>query len=199
MNHHWARPLLLFALIAMASVGSLGAQAESGVFTFGAGLGGGRLSYTCAGCGGEFREDGPIGTLSMGFASSERLRASVEFSGWFGPRGTVNERQGSVVGSLRFFPLPRKRYFIEGGVGLARFRTNFSAAGGPDLRSSAASFVLGLGTEFPLRAGVRVVPRLSYSAGPSRDIQSGGGGGTGYQVGYHVVGVSVGFLYALRP
>lgn len=190
---------VLLQLMMMMIIGAptlVAAQRGPGLL-LGSGLGVARFRSDCADCGGVVQEDGAIGTFSLGYAFSARLRASAEVMGWFGAGGSVLERQGSATATLQYFPMAKTPVFLEGGAGIARYKSPVSAdESAPVFRANGVALRLGVGMELPLDQTWSLVPKVTYISGPSGELTLDGGDPLPeYSVSQGVFAFGIGFQF----
>jgi hypothetical protein len=138
----------------------------------GAGVGTGSARINCEICVGD-RNGGLSGYLAGGIRLRPNLHAGAELTGWFDNTEGVSQRLLLYGASLWWHPQPAARWFLKGGIGLAKYHAGTDEPDDDPLTSSAAALQLGGG--YDLRAGRKlwVTPFANLIVTSSGNLTSG--------------------------
>jgi hypothetical protein len=143
----------LVAVAAGLAVGTA-AQAQAPIrqgFWFSGGLGAGSLGSN----GGNSRETGMSGDISLGGTLSPRWLLGVGSSGWSkseqGGRLTV----ATLDARVRFYPSATGGFFLTGGIGGASIR---ASVGGLSATDNGAGAIFGLGYDYRVARNTSITP-----------------------------------------
>ena len=135
------------------------AQEPSG-FWASAGLGTGMHQLSCDVCLGEYN-GGWAARVALGGTLSDHLRLGGEVQGWTDGSEGIRSTFLAVAPTLYWYPSPaRTRYFVMGGVGLARFRASDSTDA---LSASSLGVMLGVGYEVRIGRAYALTPFAGFS------------------------------------
>lgn len=163
-------------------------------------LGGGWVHGSSATVGGQTQAGFDV-VLAGGATLTSRVRAGVGVDQWTSRWGAGTQNWFTSFNVLLYFyPVPHRNLFLEVAAGNATYSVVHVPSGGEradsvHLSGSAGGALVAAGWDAPVGKGFSVRPRLSYSYGPPRDLQSSDGTPaiTGWKV--HSLSLSVGLVY----
>ncbi len=158
----------LVASLLLAPPAALGAQ-EAGShrgFFLGAGVGHGSAQLTCSICQGG-RDGGTSGYLTAGYSVARRVRLGAEILGWY-KGGQVDYLLTSAQVVAVLYPLPRSRFFLKTGFGVAKYAAEDSD---DSVKTQAFAGQVGVGYEVPVGRGLSLVPFANFLGTTGGDVR----------------------------
>ena len=151
-------------------------------------------------------QTGIDGILAIGWTLGSRVRAGIGWAQWTSQWGAGKQNWVTSYDILvYYYPFPHRTFFLEAAVGSGDYLVVHVPAGGQradsiSLSGSAWGPTVAIGWDASLGRGRSVGsifsfrPRLSYSYGPPRTLQSGDGTvlATGWR--HHVLSLDIGVV-----
>src|SRR6266496_4776801 len=103
------------------------ARRDGSGFWYGFGLGPGWARVTCAICGGD-RKGGVSAFAALGGGTSRSVRIGAELAAWRHRGGNVTQTLAAIGAAAYWFPNPRRRLYLKGGVALVTHRLDDGTA-----------------------------------------------------------------------
>jgi len=200
------RFLVVFGVLSLVRAGPAHAQ-DSGTgqgLWFRGGVGYGSAHVSCDSCRSGRHLDGYTVQLGIGGAKSPELHLGAVLEVWEHSLDGGETLSAMTMGtaSLYYYPGYRRRFFLEGGVGLSDYRVVkglhegflFENADATPVSGTGLGFTVGLGYDVRLGREFAIVPRVAYAHGDVGTLHSQRGAPVAKGWQQDVLSVSAGVL-----
>ena len=165
-------------------------------------VGYGSAHVSCDSCRSGRHLDGYTVQLGIGGAKSPELQLGAVLEVWEHSLDGGQTLTAMTMGtaSLYYYPGYRRRFFLEGGVGLSDYRVVkglhegflFENADATPVSGTGLGFTAGFGYDVRVGRGVAIVPRVAYAHGDVGTLHSPSGASAARGWGQDVLSVSEG-------
>lgn len=173
------RAAIGLALLVAVAAGSLEAQdqaSERKGFWLTVGGGGGSNRVSCQECTEIERFSGGMGWIRAGGTVNSSTLIGGEAFFWQRSESGLDSYVRGVQGIVQWYPFGKAGFFFEGGLGLARIRTNFVTNGQTvNASETGISVTLGAGYDIRITRRLSLTPTIASIAVPTATIDTPAG------------------------
>ena len=163
----------ILSLVASAVAAAQHPQKRAGLWV-GVGTGYGGAKASCDNCASGSWTGGVTGFVRAGGTLGPSVRLGGTLEGWTRRSDGVAESMTNLAASVSYYPIGSLSFFVTGGLGVSRYRTNTSPVAG----GTGWGVVLGIGYDLDVSRRVSLSPGAGCAYSNVGNVSVADGGGT---------------------
>lgn len=147
---------------------------RGGGFWLDAGVGYGRLRFTCTTCPMVVAAGGTAVTLSAGFTPARNALLGLQAQQWWSSGSELGRRVSSLLAVVQWYPWPATGFFMRAGTGIVRGPGTPQAGGAATSQGTGVGFALGVGYDVKVNRRFGLTVQAATHIAALGDLTVGG-------------------------